>query len=45
MVKLLIKYANQHQIVLEYEKYDIEDKPEIKNLLQNYEIEQEKMKK
>jgi len=31
MVQLLLEYANQHQIILEYEKKDIENKPEIKN--------------
>jgi len=36
-VQLLIDYALQHQIILEYDKKKIEDKPRIKNLLQNYE--------
>ena len=50
IVILLIVYALRHQIILEY-KYDqclielIENKPEIKNLLQNYEIEIEKWKR
>ena len=33
IIQLLIEYANQHQIILEYEKKDIEDRPKIKNLL------------
>jgi len=41
IVKLLLEYALQHQIILEYKKEDIEDKPEIKKLLQNYEKERE----
>jgi len=39
MVELLMKYTLQHQIVLEYKKSFIEDKPDIKSLLQNYEKE------
>ena len=35
VVKLLIEYANQHQIILKYENECIEDKPEIKKLLEN----------
>jgi len=45
MIKLLIEYANQHQIILEYDKKYIEDKPKIKILLRNYEKKIEKTKK
>ena len=45
IVKLLIDYALQHQIILEYDKKDIKNKQEIKNLLQNYEKEMENRKK
>ena len=45
IVQLLIDYALQHQIILEYYKKKIEDKPKIKNLLQNYEKEMENRKK
>jgi len=38
MVKLLIEYANQHQITLEYNRNKIKNS-EIKNLIQNYERE------
>eukprot|EP00833_Pecoramyces_ruminatium_P004320 jgi/Orpsp1_1/1178352/evm.model.c7180000064974.1 len=48
-VKLLIEYANQHQIILEYDKSDLylRDKPEIQKILENYENEKgmEKWKK
>ena len=37
IVKLLLEYALQHQIILDYEKWRVENKPEIKKLLQNYE--------
>jgi len=33
----------QHQIILEYDKKDNKNKPEIKILLQNYEKEMEKV--
>jgi len=33
IVQLLIEYALQHQIILEYDKKDIENKQKIKNLL------------
>ena len=39
IVKLLIEYATQHQIVLEYNKKNIGKNTEIKKILQNYEIE------
>jgi len=45
IVQLLLEYANQHQIILEYEREDIGNKPKIKKLLQNYEKESEKYKK
>jgi len=45
IVKLLLEYALRHRIVLEYNESDIEDKPEIKNLFQNYEKEIENRKK
>jgi len=45
IIQLLIEYALQHQIILEYERKDIKDKPEIKKLLQNYEKERENRKK
>jgi len=46
-VKLLIEYANQHQIILEYDKNDfyLINKPKIKILLQKYEKEKENRKK
>jgi len=36
---------NKYQIVLEYDENDIKNKPEIKNLIQNYEKEKVKRKK
>ena len=33
IVQLLLEYALQHQIILEYEKRNIGNKPEIKNLM------------
>jgi len=44
IVQLLLEYANQHQIILEYKKEDIKNKPEIKELFENYEKEKEKLK-
>jgi len=41
MIKLLIDYANQHQIILNYNKKKIGKKPEIIELIQNYERENE----
>jgi len=37
MVKILIEYASQHQIILELNEKDIGKNSEIKELLQNYE--------
>jgi len=34
IIQLLIEYAWQNQIILKYEKWHIENKPEIQNLLQ-----------
>jgi len=45
MVQLLLEIALQHKIILKYEKVDIENKPEFKKLLKNYEKEKEKRKK
>ena len=43
--KLLIKYADQHQIILKYEKIVNENNSEVIELLQNCERNLEEMKK
>jgi len=45
IVKLLIDYAKKHHIILEYDKNNIGNNSEIKNLLQKYENEKEDLKK